>query len=290
MDDLLLSFESWPIATRIITIAGMAIIAHFVVRLVQLISERFMRRTAHSRSPLGFVTQQPKFVTLTTLFVSAFTFTIYFLAFGFVLAQFGLNLTAYLATASVIGLAVGFGSQGLVQDVVIGITLIFSDTFNVGDIVEVSGQIGRVERVGLRFTRLINFHNQEVFIPNRIIAVVSRFRHSGIYAYADVQLPAGAERQKAVQRIEAIGHGMWAQFNAIILEQPEFGEIETVDTGGWNFLRVRFKVWPGQGALIETVFRPRAVAAMKEFDPNYTDWMVNVTYRATTRFEPGVSI
>jgi hypothetical protein len=49
--------------------------------------------------------------------------------------------------------------------------------------------------------------------------------------------------------------------------------------GGWNYLRIQFKIWPGQ-TLIETAFRPQMVSAMKQFDPNYADWMVPVTYRA----------
>ena len=102
---------------------------------------------------------------------------------GLVLQEFGVNLTAYLASASVVGLAISFGSQGLVQDIVIGLTLIFWDAMDVGDMVEITGTtnvIGRVEEIGLRFTKLINFYNQEVFVPNRTIANVSRFPHGGV--------------------------------------------------------------------------------------------------------------
>src|SRR5208337_2745651 len=112
---------------------------------------------------------------------------VYFIAIGFILQEFGVSLTAYLASASVVGLAISFGSQGLVQDVVIGLTLIFSDAMEAGDLVEISGAttvIGRVEEIGLRFTKLVNFYSQEIFIPNRTIANVSRFPHGGVYAYA----------------------------------------------------------------------------------------------------------
>ena len=52
--------------------------------------------------------------------------------------------------------------------------------------------------------------------------------------------------------------------------------------GGWNFIRVRFKIWPGQGNLIETTFRQQIVSAMKTFHANYADWQVPVTYRAAS--------
>jgi Ca2+/Na+ antiporter len=67
--------------------------------------------------------------------VSAVIFSIYFFGFGLVLQELGVNLTAYLASATVIGLAISFGSKGLVQDIVIGLTLIFSDAMEVGDLV-----------------------------------------------------------------------------------------------------------------------------------------------------------
>ena len=98
------------------------------------------------------------------------------------------------------------------QDVVIGLTLIFSDAMDVGDLVEIAGTvvvIGRVEEIGLRFTKLRNFYNQVVFIPNRTIANVSRFPHGGVYAYADIQIPAGADREKAAQTVANVARGMW---------------------------------------------------------------------------------
>ena len=271
--------------TRLLLIIGLAILAHVLVKIVRHISEWLIHKNQTQENPLGFVTQQPKFVTLTRLIVSGLTFVIYFFALGLILQEFGVNLTAYLASASVVGLAISFGSQGLVQDVVIGLTLIFSDAIEAGELVEVTGAttvIGRVEEIGLRFTRLINFYSQEVFVPNRTIANVSRFPHGGIYAYADIQLPAGADHSKAILTITNVARGMWRQFGAIILSEPVIGPVETAEGGGWNFVRVHFKIWPGQGSLIETTFRQQMVSAMKAFAANYADWQVPVTYRAMT--------
>jgi small conductance mechanosensitive channel len=125
-----------------------------------------------------------------------------------------------------------------------------------------------------------NFFNQVVFIPNRTIANVSRYPYGGIYAYADVQIPAALDQEKAVAIIGSVAQGMWEQFGAIILSQPEISSVETVREGGWRFVRVHFKIWPGQGSLIETTFRSQMVSAMKALQPNYNDWQVAVTYRA----------
>jgi small conductance mechanosensitive channel len=178
-----------------------------------------------------------------------------------------------------VGLALSFGLQGLVQDVVTGVTLILSSAIDAGDIVDLSGTIGRVEQIGLRFTKVINFSNQEIFVPNRNIANVARFPRDGVFAYADIQISQQADQARADALIHEVANGVFTQFGAIILSAPEFARIEVAAPGGWNYLRVQFKIWPGQ-ALIETAFRPQMVSAMKQLDPNYADWMVQVTYRA----------
>jgi moderate conductance mechanosensitive channel len=274
---------------HIAIIIGVALAVHLLVQIVRGVSEWSIRQSHARKNPFMFVTEQPKFVTLTRLVVSGLTFVVYFLAFGFVLAEeFHLNLSTYLASATVIGLAVSFGSQGLVQDVVTGVTLIFSNAMDVGEIVDLSGTIGRVEEIGLRFTKLINFYDQQVFVPNRNIGNVSRFLHGGIYAYADIQAPREADQAKMRLTITGVATGLWSQFREIILDQPVIGRLEKVDGGEWNFLRMRFKIWPGQQSLIETTFRQQITSAMKAFDPNYADWMVTIAYRASITLEDQV--
>jgi small-conductance mechanosensitive channel len=281
-------------ALQIAIIVCYTILAHFLVRLLQFIGDWLIRKSTAKKSPVGFVTHQPKFVTLTGLITSALTLIIYSIAVGFVLSVLGMNtqqfIATYLATASVVGFAVGFGSQGLVQDVITGLTLIFTNTLEVGDMVDVSGQVGRVEKVGLRFTELRNFYNQQVFLSNRNIANIARFPRGGIHAYVDVQIPANADHAKVIASVKDAAHGMWEQFRAIILREPEVSELQSAKPGVGAFVRVEFKLWPGQGGLVETTFRQRLVTLMKQFDPNYADWMAVVTYRATDLAQAGVSI
>jgi small conductance mechanosensitive channel len=275
--------------TRLLLIVVLAVLVHVVVRVVRLISEWIIFKIHAQKSAFGFIAQQPKFITLMRLIVSSVTFGIYFFAFGLILQELGVNLTAYLASASVIGLAISFGSQGLVQDIVSGLTVIFWDTMDVGDLVEITGAtsvMGRVDEIGLRFTKLTNFYNQEVFVPNRTIANVSRFPQGGVDAYADPRIPFGADQEKAVEILASAAKGMRAQFGAIILTDPILGKVETAQGGGWNFLRIHFKIWPGQGNLLETVFRQHVIKAMQAFDPNYADWQVPVTYRAMVPVPP----
>lgn len=335
-----------PVLARILLIAMLAMAAHFVVRGVRFVGERLIAPSGTSRDAL--LKGYPKAATIITILVSALTFIVYFGAVGLVLREFGVNLATYLASASVIGLAVGFGSQGLVQDIVIGLTLIFSDVLNVGEVVDLSGQTGRVDRIGLRFTCLVNLHDQVVYVPNRNITQINRYRNGYIRAYVDIQLPTptaaptedsmvdapssgetasastslpageaapsaaddspaaspevtpdaasgydetegdaavgeglAPERVQAIQdHILSVARGMHAAHSAIVLTPPEFLGIHTAHPGAWRYLRLKFRLWPGQGALIETTFRQRVLALLKATDPGYADWMITVTYRA----------
>jgi small-conductance mechanosensitive channel len=272
--------------SHVAIIVGIAFAVHLIVKIIRHISEWFINRHQEKKSRFSFVTGQPKFITLTRLIVSAVTFLVYAMAILLILvAQFGQHteniLKTYLTGAAVIGLALSFGLQGLVQDVVTGLTLIFSDAMDIGDIVDL-GTIGRVEWIGLRFTKLTNFYNQEVFVPNRNILNVSRFPRGGTYAYVDIQVPQKEDQQKMIEGIERAAQGMFSQFGAIILTEPKLRKVEQTP-GGWNFVRIQFQIWPGQNAFVEGPFRQQLINTMKIFDPNYGDWMITVTYRTIAK-------
>jgi small conductance mechanosensitive channel len=271
-------------AIEIAAIVCLAVLAHLLVRLIQFIGDWLIRKSAAKKNPVGFVTRKPVFVTLTGLISSALTLVIYSVGLGWILYELGMSpekfVSTYLATASVVGFAVGFGSQGLVQDVITGLTLIFTDTLEVGDMVEISGYVGRVESVGLRFTEVRNFNNQQVFLTNRNIANIARFPRGGVTAYVDAQIPPNADRGKFEEAVKRTANGMWSQFGAIILSEPEILEPPATAPETGQFLRVQFRIWPGQGALIENTFRQRLLTVLKTLDPNYADWMLVVTYRS----------
>ena len=273
----------YPHTVHVAIIVGLAFAVHAAVRFIRYFSELIITKSHEKRNPLGFVTHQPKFITLARLIVSTITFTVYALAIYIIIKVEFPNdstLRTYLGSAAVVGLALSFGLQGLVQDVVTGITIILSDAMDAGDTVDLmNGVIGRVERIGLRFTKVINFYNQEIFVPNRNIINVSRFPHGGILAYADVQIPAKADHNAVTETIQNVAKGIWTQFAAIVLSEPVFSKIRPTP-GNWNYLRVMFKIWPGQSQVIETVFRAQMVNAMKAVDPAYADWQVVISYRA----------
>jgi len=266
------------LGSRIALIAVLAVAAHVLVLLVRGLGTWVL--APDTAGPSALARRRPKLASVTTLVVSTVTFVIYFGAVGLILGELGISLTTYFASATVIGLAIGFGSQGLVQDIVIGLTLIFSDVLDVGDVADIGGQTGRVQSIGLRFTVLRTLVDQRVFVPNRNITQINRYRNGYVRVYVDVQLPGGVPEDEVRAEVEGLADGMFSQHGDIILAAPETFGVRDAGPGRWRYLRLKFKIWPGQGALIETTFRQRVLAALRRRSEGYADWMVVVTYRA----------
>jgi len=266
---------------RIFLVIVLAVAAHFTVKAIRRLSQYLLTMKVDSKATPGAILTRryPKLATIITIFVSAGTFTIYFVAVGMILREFKISLTAYFASATVIGLAVGFGLQGFVQDLVIGLTLIFSDALTIGEVVKLGDEIGKVDNIGLRFTALINFHGQRILIPNRNIAVISQFCGGCIRAYVDIQLPQEIDEKEMSQAIQAIARGMYDQHRSIILAPPEIFGIKDVKDGQWRYLRVKVKLWPGQIKIIEETFKERVVQVLKKSHADYASWMITVTYK-----------
>jgi small-conductance mechanosensitive channel len=144
---------------HVAVIIGLAFAVHAIVQFIRYFSEVVINKSHEKRNPLGFITQQPKFITLARLIVSTVTFAVYAVAVYVILKIEYPNdstLKTSLGSATVVGLALSFGLQGLVQDVVTGITISLSDAMDVGDTVDLmNGVISRVERIGLRLTKVI---------------------------------------------------------------------------------------------------------------------------------------
>lgn len=279
--NLLESLGSMHPAMRVLAIVFFTAAAHFTVKLIRGFGQHLllMKVQGTATPEVSLARKYPKLATIITLLVSAGTFTLYFVAVGMILREFKISLTAYFASATVIGLAVGFGSQGFVQDLVSGITLIFSDALNIGDVVKLGDDIGRVDTIGLRFTALINLHGQRILIPNRNISVISRFRGGCIRAYVDIQLPQDADEKRIAQGIQSIAEGMHRQYQSIILEPPETFGIREAGGGRWRYLRLKIKLWPGQTKIVEETFRDRVIHFLKSTHEAYAAWMITVTYR-----------
>lgn len=214
--------------------------------------------------PIGWAKQLNKgrVRTIHSLVLNVVKYFVYFSALGVVLSELGVNYATYLASLSVVGLAIGFGSQGLVQDMVTGFFVIFEAQFDVGDMVEVGGQTGVVMELGLRMTKLRNYFGQIIVIPNRNIAVVSKYRLDSQLATIDVAIRGPEADAPATAVLSDLGREMNSQFPGVFLNEPVVENVLALATGE-RFIRLRVLFWPGQLWVIDQQLVPRIREAFK---------------------------
>ncbi|MEP0089950.1 MAG: mechanosensitive ion channel domain-containing protein [Paracoccaceae bacterium] len=124
--------------------------------------------------------------TLLTLFRNAATITLLILTLMFCLSEMGLNIGPLLASAGVLGLAIGFGAQKMVQDIITGIFIQFENAINVGDIITVGGISGGVEKLSVRSVSLRDVNGVFHIIPFSSVDMVSNFSRDFSYYVCDM--------------------------------------------------------------------------------------------------------
>jgi small conductance mechanosensitive channel len=275
LDKIVAFFGDIPLAWRLIAFAGLAVTTHLVVIVVRRLATYFVSRQ-HGK-------QYRKLKSIATLATSAVIFSLYFFAIGLILREFGVSLTAYLASASVVGLAIGFGSQGIVQDVVTGLTFIFSDLVDVGDLVEISGQTGIVKAITMRFVQIENALGAMVYIPNRTINNITNYPRGYVRCIVDVTLKGDEAARNTAEKIALqLMQGIHEQFPGILMTEPSTeGRISL--NSGKEFLRIKFRIWPNRGQPIETTFVQELTAELRRSDPEYQPWMIAISYEVEER-------
>ena len=239
---------------RVLAILLIVLIAKFFMDLVRIIG-RFL--VYSEWGPLKYIFRNhQRSITLHGLVINLLKYIVYFTALGYILGELGVKYTTFLASLSLVGIAIGFGSQGLVQDVVTGFFILFENQFSVGDMVEISGQVGIVQEIGLRTTRLRNYFGAEIIFQNRNIPVAGRYRKGAFEFGVDVAVATEEVAEKAADLLERIGRELARQFREIIIEEPEVAGVVELETGE-QFVRLKGKLWPLQQWVIDTQMVPR---------------------------------
>jgi small conductance mechanosensitive channel len=146
-----------------------------------------------------------------------------------ILAEFNFNLGPLLAGAGVVGLAIGFGAQSLVKDVITGFFIIFEDQFAVGDVIQTGTYKGTVEMIGLRTTRLLSTTGEVHIIPNGTIINVTNYSLANALAVVDV--PVKIERGLEAT-LSLIGEALVGieERNSNVLAYPNILGIQSMST------------------------------------------------------------
>ena len=147
---------------------------------------------------------------------------------------FNFDTGTLLASASVLGVALGFGSQSLVKDVIGGFFILFEDQFSVGEYVQTGQFSGIVEETGIRATHLRDWGGELHIIPNGSITAVTNFSRGKMRALVDIQIPYDEDLDRAMKVMHAVCEKVGTEFGEKIIEAPavqgviQFGERNAV--------------------------------------------------------------
>lgn len=165
------------------------IIIIFLAGVTIRIGKKLIDRLFHKKRHGPFKISARREETLQKLIQNVLSYIIYFTAFTMILGVLSIEIGPLLASAGIAGLAIGFGAQNLVQDIISGFFIIFEDQFGVGDYVAFAGIEGTVEEIGLRTTKVKSWTGEQQVIPNGSITQVTNYSvHNGL-AVVDINVP-----------------------------------------------------------------------------------------------------
>jgi small conductance mechanosensitive channel len=177
------------------------------------------------RSPIKFDPRRTK--TIGKLVGNIVSYTVNVISILLILDQIGVKLTPLLAGAGILGLAIGFGAQSLVKDVITGFFIIFEDQFAVGDVVQTRNFKGTVEEIGLRVTRIKSGTGEVYIIPNGSIQEVTNFSIYNSIAVIDIALAYKEDPATAVALLKASLQESY-EANKDMVKPPEVLGVEMV--------------------------------------------------------------
>lgn len=217
-------FAPWVLAlvsfVNVLAILTLAWAGSYVLRrVISLFHQRLIEKAEGPEERRRLETLQRVFRYIATVVISVVTIML-------VLAEVGISIAPILATAGVVGLAVGFGAQSLVKDYFTGFVMLIENQIRVGDIVEISGKSGLVEELTLRYVRLRDYEGAVHFVPNGTIVTVTN--RSRLFAFAVMDI--GVAYKEDIDRVYSIMRRCTASLRTDPLYGPKI--LDDLDIAG----------------------------------------------------------
>ncbi len=196
-----------------------------LARVSIIIVNKTIDHVVFNREPERLGQQVRRIRTIGKLLKNIAAYTIHFVSVMLILSEFNINLGPLLAGAGVIGLAIGFGAQSLVKDVITGFFIVVEDHFAVGDVIQTGNFKGTVEMIGLRSTRIQSWTGEIHIIPNGMINEVTNFSINNSLAVLDISI---AFEENIDHTISVINSILAKIEDVNLVKQPEVLGIQTL--------------------------------------------------------------
>jgi moderate conductance mechanosensitive channel len=247
-----------------------------LARLVRWVADRLISRADERNErarQTGVVPSEKSKHEGALVQVGAWTavFVVYFVGSLLVLERLNVPLTSLVAPATVAGVAIGFGAQRLVQDLLSGFFLFAERQYGFGDVIRIAppgdpaGISGTVEEVTLRTTKLRTLNGELIVIPNGEIRQVTNLSKDWARVVLDVPLRADADVPAATEILHRIAEELAEDetWSALLLDRPSVMGVETISVG---FLQLRFvaRTLPGKQWEVARELRGSIALAFRE--------------------------
>lgn len=202
------------------------LLSYTVVRVAKIfIKKVFLLRI---KSPLNHSERRQK--TISRLLQSIVSYVVYFSAIVAVLSVMNIKVAGLLAGAGIAGLAIGFGAQSLVKDVITGFFIIFEDQFGVGDYIKLNIAEGTVVEIGLRTTKIKGNTGEQFIIPNGSITDVINYSVNNSKALIDMQIGIDADIEKVEKVVQPYLNTLPKQYQELVAAPTFLGVMNVTGT------------------------------------------------------------
>jgi small conductance mechanosensitive channel len=234
MPEIIKTITAW-LTTSGIKVAGI-LIALVVLSQMSKWIVKWLEKFIPEKDTLQAIEARKRAHTLGNILRHAVLIVIFFIALLMILGELGIQVGPLLATAGVGALAIGFGAQGLVKDVISGFFIILENQYRIGDAIEVAGVSGLVESVNLRRTVLRDLEGKVHTVPNGEIKIVSNLSKEWARSVLDISISYREDVDQVMGLLKQIGKELAAEepWKNVLLEPLQifgverFGESELV--------------------------------------------------------------
>ena len=253
-------FGHWAL-THGVNIVIIFVAAFIVVRVANLAIDHFQFKLTR-RHAAGDLEWQRRAATLSGILTSMVTASVGFVAVLMLLRELTIDVLPILTGAGIAGLAIGFGAQNLVRDVISGFFLILEDQVRIGDLARVNGVAGTVEQINLRTIVVRDGEGAVQVFPNGTITALANLSKQFAYAIVDVRVAYGENIDRVMGTMREVGASMErdATWAALVLAPLEILGIESLADGAAT-VRVKFKTQPLNQGRVANELRRRLMTS-----------------------------
>jgi len=233
---------------KVLDTLGAILLIYLVARLlIKIIQKVLARRVKPLESLPDTDPKKQRAKTMVPLIENIVSYSLYGLAAVLVLQELGVDITAILAGAGVVGLAIGFGAQSLVKDLISGFFLLFDGLVAVGDVITIDAHTGLVERIGIRNTQIRKFSGELRTIPNGDLSNFGNFNRGFMRTIVPVGIAYEANIEDAMAVLRKIAQDFADQNSEIVIPEENNPAVQGVMNFNASDVEVRIvvKVIPG---------------------------------------------